>query len=120
MMIDDVYNLTGNTGSRRYMAPEVAQFKFYNEKCDVYSFGILFWQICALKTPFQEYDYSRHEREVIYGCARPAVKSTWPKSCGKTMESCWDASIQKRPDFCIILKILQEECKVLENMNTDI
>jgi serine/threonine protein kinase len=37
--------MTGNTGSLRYMAPEVALRRPYSEKADVYSFGILVWQV---------------------------------------------------------------------------
>jgi len=40
---NDLYLLTGNTGSLRYMAPEVAIGLPYNQKADAYSFGILFW-----------------------------------------------------------------------------
>ena len=36
------YNMTGQTGSYRYMAPEVAKELPYNETADVYSFAILF------------------------------------------------------------------------------
>ena len=42
--VDGLYELSGNTGSMRYMAPEVALGNPYNHKVDVYSFGILFWQ----------------------------------------------------------------------------
>ncbi len=37
------YKLTGCTGSRRYMAPEVCFSDPYNVKADVYSFGILLY-----------------------------------------------------------------------------
>jgi serine/threonine protein kinase len=36
---DDVYTMSGETGSLRYMAPEVADSLPYNHKSDVYSFG---------------------------------------------------------------------------------
>lgn len=35
------YNLTGETGSFRYMAPEVAMCQPYNQRADVYGFGVL-------------------------------------------------------------------------------
>ena len=35
--------MTGNTGSVRYMAPEVALDLPYNHSVDVYSFSILVW-----------------------------------------------------------------------------
>jgi serine/threonine protein kinase len=40
-----LFKLSGNTGSLRYMAPEVALEKAYNHKVDVYSYGILLWQV---------------------------------------------------------------------------
>ena len=49
----DAYQMTGNTGSLRYMAPEVALRKPYTEKCDVYSFGILVWQMARDRVPFK-------------------------------------------------------------------
>ena len=45
--------MTGNTGSLRYMAPEVALKKPYNEKADVYSFAIMLWQMARDKVPFK-------------------------------------------------------------------
>jgi len=44
---DGLYRLTGNTGSLRYMAPEIAKNQPYNFAVDVYSFGIIFWQVCT-------------------------------------------------------------------------
>ena len=37
----DAYVMTGCTGSLRYMAVEVAANEAYNEKVDIYSFGII-------------------------------------------------------------------------------
>ena len=37
---DGVYELTGGTGSRRYMAPEVCLRENYGTKVDVYSWAI--------------------------------------------------------------------------------
>mmetsp|Transcript_10610 Transcript_10610/g.15796 ORF Transcript_10610/g.15796 Transcript_10610/m.15796 type:complete len:90 (+) Transcript_10610:270-539(+) len=37
------YKMTGDTGTLRYMAPEVATHNPYNEKVDVYSFSLIVW-----------------------------------------------------------------------------
>lgn len=37
--MNGVYEMSSQVGSLRYMAPEVAKCKSYNEKVDVYSFG---------------------------------------------------------------------------------
>jgi serine/threonine protein kinase len=40
-----VYALTGATGSLGYMAPEVYRRQQYNHKADVFSFGVLLWEL---------------------------------------------------------------------------
>ena len=42
-------------GSPRYLAPEVISGKGYTLKVDVYSFGILLFQVCSLQMPYEEY-----------------------------------------------------------------
>jgi len=42
---DDVYEMSGKTGSYRYMSPEVARELPYNHKADVYSFGKCYHQV---------------------------------------------------------------------------
>ena len=43
------YQMTGYTGSLRYMAPEVARQTPYNETCDVYSMALVLWEVCSLE-----------------------------------------------------------------------
>ncbi|KAG7343651.1 PASTA sensor-containing serine/threonine protein kinase [Nitzschia inconspicua] len=50
----DVFHFTGLCGSPRYMAPEVGMEEPYNELCDVYSFGVLFWEMMALSKPYDK------------------------------------------------------------------
>ena len=69
----DTYKLTGCTGSRRYMAPEVCFSDPYNQKADVYSFGMLLYQVCSMVTPFDGFSMGKHEREVLRGGFRPDV-----------------------------------------------
>ena len=46
--------LTGETGTYRYMAPEVIAHKEYGPECDVYSFAILLWETLHRQVPFAE------------------------------------------------------------------
>lgn len=46
---NDAYEMTGNTGSLRYMAPEVVLNRGYNEKVDVFSFAVVMWTIAREK-----------------------------------------------------------------------
>jgi len=54
-------------------APEVCFGQPYNEKADVYSFGILAYQVLSLVVPFDNYSMGKHEREVLRGGYRPDV-----------------------------------------------
>lgn len=46
---DDTYEMTGLTGSRRYMAPEVCRKQPYGIAVDVYSLALVVWEVLALK-----------------------------------------------------------------------
>jgi len=48
------YRMTGNTGTLRYMAPEVALNEPYHSGVDVYSFAVVVWQVLAGQVPFKE------------------------------------------------------------------
>lgn len=104
-----MYNLTGNTGSLRYMAPEVANCEPYNDRVDTYSFGILFWQICSLTTPYLGYSTKMHAERVIGQGYRPKPDPTWPLSWVKLMKDCWSTDILSRPDFNHVVRVLDEE-----------
>ena len=71
---EDTYQLTARSGSPRYMAPEVAFATPYNEKADVYSFGMTLYQTASLVTPFEGYSWRRLEREVLCDMDRPDVR----------------------------------------------
>lgn len=68
-----LYPLQGCTGSLRYMAPEVALSQPYNEKADIYSFGILLWQIGTGKLPFAGFSLEKLVIQVIQGGLRPEI-----------------------------------------------
>eukprot|EP00538_Stauroneis_constricta_P002447 CAMPEP_0119572942 /NCGR_PEP_ID=MMETSP1352-20130426/44873_1 /TAXON_ID=265584 /ORGANISM="Stauroneis constricta, Strain CCMP1120" /LENGTH=481 /DNA_ID=CAMNT_0007622629 /DNA_START=183 /DNA_END=1628 /DNA_ORIENTATION=+ len=109
---DGLYKMTGHTGSRRYMAPEVAKSQCYNEKVDVYSFGIMLWEICALEKPFQGYSGGKHMEKVVKGGERPSMDhshtSNWPMNLQWLIKSCWSDDISKRPAFVTIKTTLEE------------
>lgn len=116
---DGVYELTGNTGSQRYMAPEVALFEPYNLSADVYSFGILLWEICRLEVPFDGYSRKDHHQYVIEGSERPPLDPSWYVPLRSLLMKCWDPVPQVRPSMKDICNILNENIAVLRRCATE-
>lgn len=104
----DSYEATGLTGSRRYMPPEVVRCANYGFKADVYSFSILFWEICALETPYAKMDADTHFNKVVARGVRPKRLSYLPTQVRAMMEDGWSSDASKRPSFkqiCLILQV---------------
>lgn len=107
--VDGVYKLTGNTGSLRYMAPEISKNLPYNFSVDLYSFGIIFWQICSLNMPYQGYTCKMHAELVVEKGYRPKVEDSWPIAWSELCRNCWSKDMNQRPSFDEVCEILGEE-----------
>jgi len=109
-MVDGNYKLTGNTGSLRYMAPEIAKAEPYNFSADIYSFGIIFWQICSLSTPYSGYSCKMHADLVVKKGYRPKPNEAgWPIGWVQLCRNCWTGRASERPTFEEVCEILGEE-----------
>lgn len=109
----DVYVMSGETGSLRYMAPEVADGLPYNHLADVYSFGTILWELNAGKKPFDGLNREMFYERVVHGGERPPLHRKWPKELTSLMTECWDADMTNRPKFRDIVtridKMLEQE-----------
>ena len=97
--VNDAYEMTGNTGSLRYMAPEIALKKPYNEKADVYSFSIMLWQMTKDKVPFKGMTRDDFMTNVGIRGERPKLDKSWPRAFSNMLVKSWDADHRMRPSF---------------------
>lgn len=101
------YKLTGQTGSVRYMAPEVALDQPYNQKVDVFGFSLVIWEILHRRKPFSTMNVETHRRAVCIDGARPPIDRALPHGMSMLLQECWSASPDLRPNFADITGRLQ-------------
>jgi serine/threonine protein kinase len=112
---DDTYVLSGCTGSLRYMAPEVARRERYNEKVDIYSFGLIIYELAVGIPPFSGYDRATFYAKVVHGGFRPPLQhfqtgrklKIFPGGA-ELMRACWAPDYRDRPHTLEVGETLRE------------
>ncbi|CAL9076971.1 serine/threonine-protein kinase 52-like [Musa acuminata AAA Group] len=99
--------MTGQTGTLWYMAPEVLDGKPYNRKCDVYSFGICLWEIYCCDMPYRDLSFAEGSSAVVGQNLRPEIPRCCPSGMASIMRKCWDANPDKRPDMDEVVGLLE-------------
>jgi serine/threonine protein kinase len=102
----------GLSGTPRYMANEVMIKDDYDLPADVYSFGILLYEICTLKRPFPRIKTVHGFRnKVAIGGERPNTSIMKNVSLRSMSENCWSPIPDFRPSFADIRAELESIIK---------
>uniref|UniRef100_A0A8D0HDW7 Tyrosine-protein kinase n=1 Tax=Sphenodon punctatus TaxID=8508 RepID=A0A8D0HDW7_SPHPU len=113
-VLDDEY--TSSLGSKfpvRWSPPEVLLYSKFSSKSDVWSFGVLMWEIYTLgKMPYERFNNSETAEHVTQGLRlyRPQLAS---ERIYTIMYSCWHEKAEERPTFKVLLG------NILEIMDDD-
>jgi len=104
---NDKYRLTGETGSYRFMAPEVFRHEHYNETVDVYSYGMIFYYLLLGKPPWPKCSGMDAVRKAALEADRPLVPRDLDIRLSSLLQDCWDENSRSRPTFADILEVLE-------------
>jgi serine/threonine protein kinase len=106
-------------GTPLWMAPEVMLSLELDEKTDVYSFGIVAWEVLTGGNPFAEYDdYDIFKEAICVKGVRPPIPDSLHPLLCDLLRSCWATSPKDRPSFERILRHLQRcmvDCMIGES-----
>lgn len=111
---NDNYNMSGMTGTLRYMAPEVINnCDNYDLKIDIYSLSLNFWFICSGLKPFHEYNLENNDicQLIIRENIRPNIKKMDWLNCNNFSNliiKMWDQEPNNRPCIEEILNFLEQ------------
>ncbi|POG81565.1 kinase-like domain-containing protein, partial [Rhizophagus irregularis DAOM 181602=DAOM 197198] len=75
-------------GNLPYIAPEVIIGKEYTYASDIYSFGILMWEILSGQTPFDNYEHDYGLAIKIVNGMRPKIRTGIPSKFKELMKQC--------------------------------
>jgi serine/threonine protein kinase len=102
-------SLTGETGSLRYMAPEVANSRPYCPKAEVFSFATVTYEIASCEKPFSNLLPEQFRRAIGTGYV-PEMPRKWPAELQSLISECWKLDAQQRPEFREIVPRLDALC----------
>ncbi|XP_009624105.1 serine/threonine-protein kinase STY46-like [Nicotiana tabacum] len=99
--------MTAETGTYRWMAPEVIGHRPYDRKADVFSFGIVLWELLTGKLPYEYLTPLQAAVAVVQKGLRPTIPTHTHPMFVELLERCWQQDPCLRPEFSEILEILQ-------------
>ncbi|EJK52598.1 hypothetical protein THAOC_28110 [Thalassiosira oceanica] len=100
--------LTAETGTYRYMSPEVIRHENYSYAADVFSYAMLIWELLTREKPFKS--LSQIEAASLVGLEkkRPPFPEGTPSDLKGFIECCWSDKPADRPAVSHILSRLEE------------
>lgn len=93
---------SSSAGTPEWMAPELIRNEPFTEKCDIFSLGVIMWELCTLNRPWEGVLPER----VVYAVANEGSRLEIPEGpLGRLIADCW-AEPQERPSCEEILSRL--------------
>ena len=102
---DDGSKMTKMAGTPSWMSPEVIDGNDYSLSADVFSFGMILYEMATLRKPYPNMEPVDIVKAISFG-TRPPIPGTVPAGMKTLIERCWDGNPSQRPLFSEILSDL--------------
>lgn len=94
-------------GTVAWMAPEVIRNEPCSEKVDIWSYGVVLWEMLTCEIPYKDVDSSA----IIWGVGNNTLRLPIPETCPDgfrlIVDLCWKVKPKNRPSFKLILSHLE-------------
>ncbi|XP_078176854.1 protein kinase superfamily protein [Carex rostrata] len=95
-------------GTPEWMAPEVLRNEPSNEKCDVYSFGVILWELATMRKPWSGLNSMQVVGAVGFQNKRLEIPTELHPLVAEIISSCWDNDPCNRPSFAQLMASLKQ------------
>ncbi|PRP75069.1 hypothetical protein PROFUN_03905 [Planoprotostelium fungivorum] len=109
-------------GPLKWMAPEAITKQQYSSKSDVFSFGVVVWEILTCQDPYPDSTPLEVAMAVATKGLRLPIPSDTDPSHQKLLSQCWQTLPEDRPNFaeiCAFLGIMKEDIQAVEGITVD-
>jgi len=111
--------MTAETGSYRWMAPEVIRHEHYDKPCDVYSYAVLAWEMLTYSVPFANMTPVQAAFAVAKEARRPPLPNGCPLPINHMLSACWHQDAVLRPTFDALCQALEAEKEMLQKAEAE-
>ncbi|KAK9008674.1 hypothetical protein V6N11_075559 [Hibiscus sabdariffa] len=94
-------------GTAEWMAPEVLRNEPSNEKCDVYSFGVILWELSTMQQPWGGMNPMQVVGAVGFQHRRLDIPDDMDPTIAEIIRRCWQTDPKLRPTFAEIMAALK-------------
>ena len=100
---------TKGIGTLCWMAPEIVKGQQYTEKADVYSYGIILWQLAARSDdPYKEEPNQFAITQRVLEGRRPEIPKDCDPGYARFIQWCWHQEPEERPHMKQVQKEFNE------------
>ncbi|ALC45991.1 Takl2 [Drosophila busckii] len=105
-------SMSAEAGTVEYMAPEVISGRKYTEKCDVFSWSIILWEMLSREQPYKHIANKIDKMKEIQQGLRPELDKIQydnvPESVSQLMTDGWSLEADKRPTMDNIITVFKQ------------
>ena len=99
---------TPRQGTVKWIAPEVFEHKQYTPKADVYSFGLIFWEVFMQKPIYSTAKFDFEVEKRVRSGERPEIPSEFYVPFAELINSCWMTNPEQRPTMAQVVSVLNQ------------